>query len=194
MKIFQICRFLLFIPLMLTACSPDSGDNASLIKGSFEIKSPSFTNNSSIPKMYTCQGNNKSTPLTWNGAPDETKSFALIMDDPDARPVVGYTWIHWVAYNIPATVTKLPAALGTSAMVKLPGGESFTQGLTSWKKPGYGGPCPPKGTGVHRYIFMLYALKSEPNLPPGLTKEGLLNAIKGNILAEAKFIGTYTKD
>ncbi len=194
MKICHIFRIVLLFSLVLSASSPGNGDNALWSRKSFSLNSPSFSDNASIPKKYTCQGENLSTPLTWKGAPEGTKSLALIMEDPDAQPVVGYNWIHWVAYNIPPTVREIPEGLGTSATIWLPGGGSFTQGITSWKKPGYGGPCPPRGTGVHKYAYVLYALNLEPGLPPGLTKDKLLKAIGGNILAETRLAGTYTKD
>ncbi len=190
-RIFLVVSFI--VTLVITVSNSGRPQSA-LPQGAFSLSSAALTPNGSIPAQYSCLGKNTSTPLSWQSAPAGTKSFALIMDDPDARPVVGYVWVHWVAYNIPPSVTALPAGLPKSATVQLQGGAEFTQGPTSWKRPGYGGPCPPKGTGVHHYHYTLYALSTGPTLPKGLTKEGLLSAMKGNVLAEAKLMGTFTRD
>ncbi|MCX7677881.1 MAG: YbhB/YbcL family Raf kinase inhibitor-like protein, partial [Spirochaetes bacterium] len=102
-------------------------------------------------------------------------------------------WVHWVVYNIPAQCRKIPEGINTNEKISLRDGISFTQGITSWNKTGYGGPCPPKGTGVHHYHFRLYALSLEPTLPGGLTKKALMNAIKDYIIAETQLIGVYEK-
>jgi hypothetical protein len=159
----------------------------------FALTSSAFSHNANIPHKYTCAGANRSTPLEWSKAPAGTKSFALIMDDPDAQRVIGYTWVHWVVYNIPAQTTRLPEGLPAHAKIALGNGTTITQGITSWKKSGYGGPCPPKGTGVHHYQYRLMALSIEPTLPEGLSKDQLLNAVKGSIIAEAKLTGTFEK-
>ena len=181
-----------FMSLAIVLSCLIAGDNA-VPQGTFTLASGSFSDNGPIPKKYTCQGNNIPLPLSWHGAPSGTKSFAIVMDDPDARPVVGYVWVHWVIYNIPADVHAIPEKLSRAASVRLPGGQAVVQGLTSWNRPGYGGPCPPAGTGTHHYLFTLYALKSGPDLPAGLSKEKLVASIKGNVLAEAKLTGTYGK-
>lgn len=168
--------------------------NRATPQGAFILTSAAFSPDGAIPKKYTCQGNNRPLPLAWQGAPAGTRSFALVMDDPDARPVVGYTWVHWVVYNIPAGVNAIPEKLSRAAAPKLPCGHAVTQGPTSWNRPGYGGPCPPKGTGVHHYNFTLYALSFGPDLPAGLTKDRLVKAMQGKVLAEARLTGTYTKD
>jgi len=152
------------------------------------LSSPAFTDNGPMPAQYTCEGADISPPLGWSNAPEGTKSFAFILDDPDApdpkAPKI--TWVHWVLYNIPADVSALPE---DEAQNGLPAG---TQGgLNNWKRTGYGGPCPPIGR--HRYFHKLYALDT---LLPDLdepTKSQLLSAMKGHILAEAQLIGTYQK-
>ncbi len=159
--------------------------------GAFRMTSTAFAPDGRIPEQYTCRGNDISVPLAWSGAPGGTKSFALIMDDPDAARVVGYTWVHWVAYNIPASVNALPEQLRKGEKAPIGQDSRLTQGMTSFKRAGYGGPCPPKGTGVHHYSFRLYALSIEPQLPGNLDKEELLKAMQGKILAETQLVGTF---
>lgn len=144
-----------------------------------EFKSDAFANGQSIPMKYTCTGNNVSPALTWNNAPSGTQSFALIVDDPDAP---AGTWVHWVLYNIPAGTTELPESADPS---------SFSAGKNSAGHMSYDGPCPPSGT--HRYFFKLYALDSTLSLSPGATKEQLLDAMKGHILAQGELMGTFSK-
>jgi Raf kinase inhibitor-like YbhB/YbcL family protein len=144
-----------------------------------EFKSDAFAGGQSIPAKYTCTGTNVSPALTWSNAPAGTQSFALIVDDPDAP--MG-TWVHWVLYSIPATTTSLQENADTSAL---------SVGKNSSGNMRYDGPCPPSGT--HRYFFKLYALDSTLSLSPGATKEQLLNAMKGHILAQGELMGTFSK-
>ena len=170
------------------AIEPQAAGNSS-----FTLTSTAFTGNGEIPKAYTCTGENISPSLHWSSPPAGTKSFAIIMDDPDARPVVGYTWTHWIAYNIQPTLRGIREGIPKNEFI--PTGESgaMIQGITSFKSPGYGGPCPPEGTGVHHYHFTLYALSIPPELPNGLTKKTLLASIRGKIIGEAKLTGTFEK-
>ena len=149
-----------------------------------EIKSSAFGSGEMIPVKYTCDGADFSPPLEWTAGPAGTKSFALICDDPDAP--MG-TWVHWVIYDIPPTTLML--AEGITREKELPGGG--TQGINDFRKIGYGGPCPPGGT--HRYFFRLYALDTVLGLKPGITRDQLLKAMKGHILAEAQTMGTYKR-
>jgi hypothetical protein len=149
-----------------------------------EIKSSAFGSGEMIPAKYTCDGADFSPPLEWTKAPAGTRSFALICDDPDAP--MG-TWVHWVIYDIPQSATMLGE--GIKREKDLPGGG--TQGINDFRKIGYGGPCPPGGT--HRYFFKLYALDTELGLKPGITKDQLLKAMRGHILAEAQLMGTYRR-
>lgn len=149
-----------------------------------EIKSSAFKNEDMISAKYSCDGQDISPPLQWSGAPADTKSFALISDDPDAS--VG-TWVHWVIFNIPATVGGLPENVSGQKEISGLG----KNGKNSWQRLGYGGPCPPSGT--HRYYFKLYALDTLLNLNPGATKEELLKAMKGHVLAEAQIMGKYKR-
>lgn len=182
-----VAFMLTMIVVLVTVKTPISSNQQ------FSLKSSAFLHNTAIPTKYTCIGANKSTPLEWTGTPVNTKSFALIMDDPDAQRVVGYTWVHWIVYNIPTHCQKLPEGIATQELVSLGNGITITQGVTSWNKPGYGGPCPPRGTGIHHYHFRLYALSIEPTLPSGLTKNKLIELIKKHIIAEALLVGTYEK-
>lgn len=142
----------------------------------------------SIPARYTCQGNDISPALSWIGAPADTKSFALIVDDPDAPDPAApkMTWVHWVLYSIPPQVASLEEGVAEKA---LPAGTM--SGLNDWKRTGYGGPCPPIGR--HRYFFKLYALDIIlPNLQHP-TKSAVEKAMHGHILAKAEVVGTYKK-
>lgn len=152
-----------------------------------QLKSAAFENGSAIPSLYTCDGENISTPLSWHAVPPAAKSLALICSDPDAS---NGDWVHWVVYNIPPEVNSLPEKIAAQASVEI-AGVVLTQGLNSWPKVGYGGPCPPSGT--HHYFFKLYALALTPNLPAGLTKHKLLEKIRGHVLAEAQLMGTYAR-
>ena len=149
-----------------------------------EIRSSAFGNGEMIPVKHTCDGADFSPSLEWSGAPAGTKSFALICDDPDAP--MG-TWVHWVIYDIPSATTLL--AEGITKEKELPGGG--TQGVNDFRKVGYGGPCPPGGT--HRYYFKIYALDTELPLAPGISKDGLLTAMQGHILAEGRLMGRYKR-
>lgn len=150
-----------------------------------EIKSSAFQNSADIPRKYTCDGTDASPPLRWENTPSGTKVFALIADDPDAP--VG-TWVHWVIYDLPPETRELAEGVATSDT--LPSG--VKQGINDFRNVGYGGPCPPRGP-AHRYFFKLYALDAETNLKPRATKQQLLEAIKGHILAEAQLMGRYKR-
>lgn len=149
-----------------------------------EIKSSVFDEGGMIPKRYTCDDADISPPLSWTGAPEGTKSFVLISDDPDAP--VG-TWVHWVIFNIPANIGELPEMVPPSK--SLPDGTK--QGTNDFRKIGYGGPCPPGGT--HRYYFKLYALDTKLNLDAGATKADVTRAMQGHILAECHLMGRYSR-
>ncbi len=153
------------------------------------IQSKAFEPGQQIPKKYSGEGQDISPPLTWAGVPKEAKELALICDDPDApRPE---PWVHWLIYGIPASVTSLPEGVSKEPRLKDPA--DAVQGKNSWNKPGYGGPMPPPGHGVHHYHFKLYALDAALKLEPGLTKDELLKKMKGHIIAEGELIGTYKR-
>lgn len=155
---------------------------------SMSLKSSDFAHQGEIPQQFTCQGDDSSPALSWSGVPANTKSLVLIVDDPDAPDPANpkMTWVHWVLYNIPPTITELPRAIAAN---NLPGWTR--QGINDWKRTGYGGPCPP--IGKHRYFHKLYALDIElPDLNQP-TKAQLEVAMKGHILEQAELIGTYQK-
>jgi Raf kinase inhibitor-like YbhB/YbcL family protein len=149
------------------------------------LTSPAFQNGGMIPRKYTCDGQDLSPPLEWAGAPEGTKSIALISDDPDAP--MG-TWVHWVIYNLPPGASSLPEGLAREPELE----KGARQGMTDFRRVGYGGPCPPRG--VHRYFFRLYALDAELPLKPGATKKELLKAMQGRILAEGELMGKYGRN
>ncbi|MBI5406642.1 MAG: YbhB/YbcL family Raf kinase inhibitor-like protein [Nitrospirae bacterium] len=150
----------------------------------FTINSTAFKEGGTIPKQYTCDSTDVSPPLSWEGAPTATKSFTLIMDDPDAP--VG-TFNHWILYDLPAETKALSEGMAKDPA--LPTGAK--QGVTSFRRTGYGGPCPPKGP-AHRYFFSLYALDIPSlGLGPKTSKEEVEEKIKGHILGKAVIMGRY---
>ncbi len=149
------------------------------------IKSSAFNDGGMMDAKYTGKGEDMSPSLSWSGAPDGTKSFALICDDPDA-PFM--TWVHWVIYDIPANVGELPEAVPKEKTLS----SGARQGRNDFRKIGYGGPYPPPG-GAHRYFFKLYALDTMLNLEPGLAKKELLKKMEGHILEEAQIIGKFKR-
>lgn len=151
------------------------------------LTSPAFAHLGELPARHTCDADNVSPALDWQGAPDGTRSYALIVDDPDAPDPAApkTTWVHWVLYNIPPTATGLPEAF---AARQLPG---TCEGLNDWQRTGYGGPCPPIGR--HRYVHKLYALDTTlPDLARP-TKARLEAAMRGHVLAQAELVGTYQR-
>ena len=153
---------------------------------SLDLKSDAFVNGQSIPAKYSCIGKNISPGLTWSDPPAGTQSFALIVDDPDAP--MG-TWVHWVLYNIPAGLRSLPEDLPIKGKNIDP--EAIYFGKNSSGNIRYDGPCPPGGT--HRYYFKLFALDTLISLLPGATKEEILKAMDGHILAQGELMGTFSK-
>lgn len=152
-----------------------------------EIRSPAFFIGNTIPFKYTCDGDNISPPLQWESPPQGTNSFALILDDPDAPDG---TFTHWVVYNLPADTREL--AEGIAKQPKLHKG--IMQGKNSFGDVGFGGPCPPKKDGAHRYFFKILALDKLLDLPPGVSKEEVLAAMEGHILDAAEVMGRYARE
>lgn len=147
----------------------------------FELTSPQFKQGNKIPQQYTCDGKNISPPLSWKEAPAGTKSFVLIMDDPDA---ISGTWDHWIVYNIPATTTALQENLRS-----LPEGASM--GKNSWSQLAYGGPCPPDKE--HRYFFKLYAVNILLPNNDSLDKAQVMAALKDHVLASTELMTKYQR-
>jgi Raf kinase inhibitor-like YbhB/YbcL family protein len=150
-----------------------------------QLTSSAFRPETDIPVKFTCQGDDISPELAWKDAPAQTKTFALIVHDPDAPRQGGFT--HWVVYNIPAGVQQLRQ--NEPKGDALPGGG--VQGRNDGGKVGYMGPCPPSGT--HRYYFYLYALDTELNLQSGAGKDDLEKAMQGHVLQKAELMGKYRK-
>ncbi len=143
------------------------------------ITSDAFDAHKPIPERHTGDGEDVSPALSWTGVPDGTKSFAVIVHDPDAPLVDGFT--HWVAYGIPGDAQGLPEG----------GGDGLVQGTTSFGETRYNGPAPPPGHGVHHYYFWVYALDEDLGLEPGLDRRALLEAIEDHVIEQQRVIGTY---
>jgi Raf kinase inhibitor-like YbhB/YbcL family protein len=173
---------------LLSACGGGSQDAAKApgeeAKTDFDVTSSAFEEGGAIPARHTCDGQDVSPPLSWGSTPDGTESLALIADDPDAP---GGMFVHWVIYNLPPDTRRLPEDVPNRDM--LPNGAA--QGVNGAGSVGYVGPCPPSGT--HRYFFRVYALDTELDLGGGATKEALLDAMEGHVLAEGHLLGTYRR-
>lgn len=147
---------------------------------SFKLQSSAFNNNARIPKQYTCDGNDTKIPLLWKNPPKGTVSFAIIMNDPDTAQG---NFIHWIAWNIDANVDEI-----INDMI------NYQTGYNSSNKLDYKGPCPPGGSGVHRYIFTIYALNTMLDIKKDkITSDDLLKAMIGHILGTARLTGRYGK-
>jgi len=151
------------------------------------IRSPAFSDGGRIPRQYTCDGADSSPPVEWTGAPEKTRTFALVCNDPDAPRG---DWVHWVVFDLPATSKGLPENAAPNGREKLAG--SGTQGRNDFGKIGWGGPCPPSGS--HRYTFRLYALDTELGLAPEATREQLVKAMQGHVLAQAQMTASYARE
>jgi len=151
----------------------------------FSVTSPAFASGAAIPKPYTCEGTDISPALAWSGSPTQTAGLALIVDDPDAP--VG-TWVHWVIWNLPGSAHQLQENVPKHDRLD----SGAAQGSNDFRKIGYNGPCPPPGK-THRYFFRLYALDGKLNLAPGATRKELDAAMKGHILAQAEYMGTFRR-
>lgn len=152
------------------------------------LTSTVFFQGGDIPQRYTCDGQELSPPLVWSGLPAETQSLALIIDDPDAPDpdAPKSTWVHWVLYNIPPSVSELPEGMPARALP-----QEIRQGVNSWERTGYGGPCPPVGR--HRYFHKIYALDTVlPDLG-NPTKRRLEEAMEGHILDRAEMVVQYQR-
>jgi Raf kinase inhibitor-like YbhB/YbcL family protein len=179
----------LLLSFLATSCGSRDGaneakggstvDNATLT--SLELTSTAFQNGQSIPPQFTCDGPGRSPPLTWGEPPAGTKSFALIVDDPDA---LSGLFRHWGAYDIPASARSMSAGQPVGA-----------QAVNGFGKAGYGGPCPPQGHGLHHYHFNLYALDLDAlELNPAATVEQVESEAQKHAIARGKLIGTYERN
>jgi len=157
--------------IFLVSCTQEEVSNMKII-------SPAFQNNAIIPEKYTCQGQDISPPLKFFNVSKDTKTLALIMDDPDAP---SGTFTHWLIWNIPSTITEINEG------ERIP----YPQGTNDFGRQYYKGPCPPSGT--HRYFFTLYALNKELNLNVGARKDEMLKAMRNNIIEKTELIGRYKR-
>ncbi len=177
------------IALLLANCFAPGGAVSAANEGgqamTLQLSSTAFRQGEYIPKKYTGEGADVSPPLRWANVPEGVKSFALICDDPDAP--VG-TWVHWVLFNVSPSLTELPEALSKER--ELPNGAR--QGVNDFKKIGYGGPMPPRGSD-HRYFFKLYALDAMLSLTAGASKAELLRAMEKHVLGQAELMGRYRR-
>ena len=155
------------------------------LKMTIKITSPAFDEGQPIPRKHTCEGNDVSPVLKWADVPEGTKSIALICDDPDAP--MG-TWVHWVIFNLPTDTRELAENISKKPVLE----NGAKQGVSDFKRPGYGGPCPPPGK-PHRYFFKLYAVDRMLDLKEGATKKDLEKAMQGHILAQGELMGTYKR-
>jgi hypothetical protein len=145
------------------------------------LRSPAFQGHKPIPSRHASDGEDIAPALEWTGAPEGTKSFAIVVHDPDAPLVDGFT--HWVAYGIPGDATSLPE-----------GGGDAVQGVNSMGNAGYNGPAPPPGHGPHHYYFWIYALDDDLGLEPGLDRRALHDRIEDHVIEQARLIGTYVNE
>lgn len=168
------------VVLLLSATYAKGGDVMS-----FRITSSDFKEGETMPKMFSCDGDDLSPELKWTDPPEGTKSFALIVEDPDA-PVGTFT--HWIVYDMPATFKELYRGIGNDIDLK----DGIKEGVSDFGFRGYGGPCPPKGHGTHRYNFILRALDvATLGLPDSAKKNAVKEAMKGHVLGETRITGVY---
>ena len=170
----------------LVACNGEQPQPADGAGGALLLESQAFEAGQTIPQRYTCDGDDVSPALGWSEPPAGTQSLALIFDDVDA-PM--RTWIHWVVFDIPAGVRALPDAVPSDPAIAGLG----VHGVNSWKRLGYGGPCPPKGD-PHRYTFRLYALDTVLDLDAGASRAELDRAMEGHILGSGQLMGRYGRE
>jgi Raf kinase inhibitor-like YbhB/YbcL family protein len=185
-KVMMLCIGLSFLFFFSTGYASSEQSKTKNKEGNvtMQLTSSAFKEGQSIPVKYTCDGKNVSPQLKWSNVPQGTKSLALICDDPDAPHG---TFVHWVLYSIPPTVTELKEGIPPDSQLS----NGAKHGMPGFNRLGYGGPCPPSGR--HRYFFKLYALDFVPSLTPGATKSDLLKAMEGHILEMAQLMGTYQR-
>ena len=181
-------RFLFYVLVMaffLVFVSCSKVGDTTKIKPALEVRSSAFGHAKSMSDKYTCDDVDISPPLEWKNAPAETKSFAVICETPDAPTG---NWVQWVIYDIPAGITKLPQAVAKTGQLDF----GARQGKNDFDQVGYSGPCLPAGE--HRFFFRVYALDIPTNLKAGATKDQLLQAMQGHILAEGALMGVYARE
>lgn len=173
---------LLYLLLLPVLSYSDSDQNRAL---TMKLKSTAFAAGAAIPMRFTCQGNDISPDLQWSGAPRQTRSFVLIVDDPDAP---AGTWTHWLVWNIPPSSHALAANVPKEAKLR----NGSWQGMNDFKRIGYGGPCPPPGK-PHHYYFRLFALDSNLDLAADTTRPELEAAMQKHVIAQAQLMAVYAR-
>lgn len=173
----------------IVSCSRSASERADTIKlsATISLTSSAFRNEDSIPAAFTCDGANRSPALSWTGAPSRTAALTLIVDDPDAP---SGTFVHWILFDIPSTVTAIPEGVAQSPTVAGLGGAR--QGQNDFHHTGYDGPCPPRGP-AHRYRVWLFALDTALAVQPGASRKDVESAMRGHELAYAEMIGKYAR-
>lgn len=184
----KLCGALAFLLVLapLASCGSSAHSShqmADPASSGFRIASTAFSEGGFIPSRFTCSGEDISPALRWTAPPNGTRSFILIVEDPDAP---GGIWTHWVVYNLPAQARAVPENVPKQGSVPAGG----LQGLNSFGHIGYGGPCPPPGN-PHHYYFRLYAMDTTLSLKAGASKGEVLAAAKGHILGEAHLMGRF---
>ena len=191
MKTQTLVRFGLILLLVAChACRPEGGAGTGPGEREnevekIEISSSAFEEGGTIPRRHTCDGEDVSPPLSWSRPPQGTGSLVIVCDDPDAP---AGTWVHWVLYDLSPDVTALPEAVPSDE----DGLAGARQGTNDFRRIGYGGPCPPRGS-THRYFFKLYAVDSVSEIPSGARAKDVLKAIEGHVLAEGQLVGRYKR-
>ncbi len=161
----------------LAACSATAAS-------ALELKSAAFSAAGSIPARYTCDAGNVSPPLSWSGVPEGTRTYVLIVEDPDAPS--GH-FVHWLLYGLPSSTTVLQEDRAREGEI-----DGARQGINDFQRVGYGGPCPPPGK-THRYVFTLYALDAPMKLDAGIDSHKLRKAMRGHVLGQAELTGKYQR-
>jgi Raf kinase inhibitor-like YbhB/YbcL family protein len=183
LRIIKVLGWMVSLGLFVSLAGCKGNEAAPASEGgldmTIQITSSAFTEGGKIPRIYTCDDQNVSPPLSWMGVPTDTVSLALIMDDPDAP---SGTWVHWVLYNLQPDLTSLEQ--GKTGL--------GTDGKNDFSRLGYGGPCPPRGSS-HRYYIKLYAIDSHLDLKSGATKAQVEGAMRGHILAQGQLMGRYSR-
>jgi Raf kinase inhibitor-like YbhB/YbcL family protein len=181
--------FLVVLPGLASCGDSPKGGPEELAAATIRLQSRAFVEGATIPKVYTCDGADRSPPMSWSGVPETARSLALIVEDPDAP---GGTFAHWVLFILPPNLKGFEEGIPGDPEVSVSeSAPKARQGKNDFDNVGYGGPCPPSGT--HRYYFVLYALDNRPNLEPGATRLALLQAIKGHVLAQGQLMGRYSR-
>lgn len=168
------------------ACGGGSGRELPLPVPSLSVRSTAFEAGAAIPIRFTCEGEDLSPPLAWEGGPPGTASYAVVVDDPDAPRG---TFVHWTVWGLAPGTTSL--AEGASRSGGLP--PAVREGRNDFGRTGWGGPCPPKGDEPHRYRFRVFALREPLDLPAGAAPRTVLDAIEGNVLGWGELVGTFAR-